>query len=515
MTQSRLWTCRVSLGLTLAMLSVTAVAQTARYQLPPGQTTNAHLKIGNDALSTSDLNTQTIAQVVQALIGGGVNVSNITYNGVNVAAGTFSGGLGIIGFDNGIVLSSGNIGSVDGPNTADNITTNNGQPGDPQLTTLAGFATFDRTVLEFDFDCPGATQISFQYVFTSDEYNEFVNTGFNDAFGFFLNGTNIATLPGGAPTTINNVNCNNPFNPPTGSNCALYINNDCSDIGGGGFPCPGNVDTEMDGLTVVLTASGTLLPGTNHIKLAIADAGDSAFDSNVFIRGQSFSCAAPAPFFNPPSPCGQTLNVNVGAPLNYTVSATAATGFPGNQVTLSVTNAPAGLTHAPALPLSASGQNATATTNASWTPTNAQIGTYVFNYTATDQLNQTATCQVTIIVSECYLLLGDAPLNVIIPGSNGDRLLVDPFWVVPVTMESIPSWLIPPQIYGWTGYAQVVMLNPLIFPNDPIRSSNGLSVTFGLGWSSYGPTTGGMTAWLDQQPLVGNMLDFGFLIQGF
>lgn len=49
----------------------------------------------------------------------------------------------------------------------------------------------------------------------------------------------------------------------------------------------------MDGLTVVLTATGALSPGTNHIKLAIADAGDYILDSDVFIKAESFVSAAP------------------------------------------------------------------------------------------------------------------------------------------------------------------------------------------------------------------------------
>jgi hypothetical protein len=77
---------------------------------------------------------------------------------------------------------------VVGPNTFSNITTYNGQPGDSDLDSLIpGFATFDATVLEFDF-VPSTSVISFQYVFGSEEYNEFVNSAQNNVFGFFVNG---------------------------------------------------------------------------------------------------------------------------------------------------------------------------------------------------------------------------------------------------------------------------------------------------------------------------------------
>jgi hypothetical protein len=250
------------------------------------------------ALSTLDLNSGlTPANLVTALLGPGVTVSNVTFTGANVAAGTFVGGTGIVGFESGIILSSGDISFVPGPNTQDSTTADNALPGDPDLDLLIpGYTTYDACVLEFDFECQGTQVISFQYVFTSEEYNEWVNTAYNDVFGFFLNGVNIALVPGsnGTPVSIDNVNCDNPYNPPAGSFCNLYVNNRCADLPPGTWPCAGVRDTEMDGLTVVLTATGTLQPGSNHIKLAIADAGDHVLDSNVFIHGQSFVCGQPS-----------------------------------------------------------------------------------------------------------------------------------------------------------------------------------------------------------------------------
>jgi hypothetical protein len=201
-----------------------------------------------------------------------------------MTAGTFTGGTGIIGFESGIILSTGGVQNVVGPNQYDSISQINGLAGDPQLTAIAGGQTYDATNLQFDFT-PTLSEISFQYVFASDEYNEYANTQFNDVFAFFLNKiggtpTNIAIVPGttSTPVSINNVNLvNNP---------AYFINND---IASGA-----HLNTEMDGLTTVLTASATVIPGqTYHIKLAIADVTDSVYDSNVFIKASSFASGTP------------------------------------------------------------------------------------------------------------------------------------------------------------------------------------------------------------------------------
>lgn len=207
-------------------------------------------------LEPSDLATQ--------LAGSGVTVSNATLTGVDVAAGNFTGGSGIIGFESGIVLSSGEISDVLGPNDNGGSTQVLGTPGDADLTTLAGVGTRDATILEFDF-VPDASQVSFTYVFGSEEYLEFVNSGVNDVFGFFVNGTNCALVEGD-PVSIDTVN--------TSSNPAFFVDN-----------TDAHLDTQMDGLTTVLTCSAAVNPNvTNHLKLGIADGGDSVLNSWVLLQ---------------------------------------------------------------------------------------------------------------------------------------------------------------------------------------------------------------------------------------
>jgi hypothetical protein len=154
----------------------------------------------------------------------------------------------------------------------------------------------------------------------------------------------------------------------------------------------------MDGLTSVFSATGTLNPGPNHIKLAIADRGDGVYDSNVFIRGESFVCAAAGPAFDPPTPCGQTLTAYVGATLVFEVDTIATSGQPGQSVVLSVAGDPAPLaggTFTPPLP---AGPAASVRTEFHWSPASANLGTHHLVFTSTDQLGQTATCDVWISV---------------------------------------------------------------------------------------------------------------------
>jgi len=250
------------------------------------------------AIGTTDLNTLSPNDVAQALVSSSFTVSNATFTGAKIAGGTFTGGTQPLGFDSGVILSSGNIASVVGPNTRTNTTTSNGTPGDPDLDKLASFPTNDAAVLEFDF-VPSTPTISFQYVFASDEYNEFVNTNFNDVFGFFINGTNCAVVGSPPkPVTINTINNGNPVGGTPNSHPELYRNNDFQ------APNPAPYDTEMDGLTKVLTCFAIVHPGTNHAKLAIADASDSIYDSDVFLKSGSIGSTQ-----LPPPELAKTANV--------------------------------------------------------------------------------------------------------------------------------------------------------------------------------------------------------------
>ncbi|MEE4376847.1 MAG: choice-of-anchor L domain-containing protein [Candidatus Competibacteraceae bacterium] len=264
----RLWVIAL---LTLAVLAPPATSAAERRG-------EAKIHVPNRAtgLEVEDLTGDlTATDLAQLLAGPGVEISNINYIGGDLAAGTFIGGTGIIGFESGVILSSGQAIDVVGPNTSDNTSTDLGTPGDQDLTDLSGFDTNDATILEFDL-VPNASVLFIRYVFASEEYNEFVESSFNDVFAFFVNDKNCA-LVDEDPVSINTINNGNPFGEGTATNPEAYINNDLNDGGG-------SIDTEMDGLTVLLTCTAIVNPGVaNTLKLAIADASDSILDSAVFL----------------------------------------------------------------------------------------------------------------------------------------------------------------------------------------------------------------------------------------
>lgn len=259
------------------------------------------------------------AQLAQKLVGFGVTTANATLNcgsnasdGINHGSGIFTVTSSNLGLDSGITLTSGvaatNGFSIGVNNPASIHTGSTGNGGDPDLTTLIGGTTFDKCILEFDFTTLGDT-VKFDYVFGSCEYPSYTCSNFNDVFGFFLSGPgiagpysngakNIALVPGSTtcPVAISTIYCpNNPgccnttnycFANTAGCTAFSATNNTCQY-----FVCnAGGPTVSYPGFTTVLTAMSQVIPcSTYHIKLAIADKGDAALDSGVFLKAGSFT----------------------------------------------------------------------------------------------------------------------------------------------------------------------------------------------------------------------------------
>jgi len=247
-------------------------------------------------ITNSTLSPQGLVQNV--LLGSGVTVSNVMYNGSPGAIGQFTANNTNLGITQGIVMTTGTVqastSGPQGPNNQSNAGMDNNAPGSNLLTNqvLGGTQTFNAAILEFDF-IPYADTVRFKYVFGSDEYPEFAppnSSGYNDVFGFFISGPgivgmqNIARLPnGGGIVSINNVN--------TITNQQFFTFN-----GDGNSP-PYNSSPQYiqyDGFTKVLEAVSKVQCGqTYHLIIAIADAGDGQWDSGMFLEANSLSTKTP------------------------------------------------------------------------------------------------------------------------------------------------------------------------------------------------------------------------------
>ena len=236
--------------------------------------------------------------VNDVLLGTGVEATNVVFTGSPVQIGE------ITGFDPaefpieaGLILSTevaNNPANVDDGCVDEFIDDNLEVSGDNDLLTIANSvppligqsfsvsSVNDVCAIEFDFVATGDT-IRFNYVFGSDEYLAWINSQYNDIFGFFLSGPgingpytdnaiNLAEVPGSDPqlaitiSSVNNV-----------TNSAYYVDN------------PGNDILCQNGYTVKLTAESEVECGeTYHIRLAIADGSDTALESIVVLESGSF-----------------------------------------------------------------------------------------------------------------------------------------------------------------------------------------------------------------------------------
>jgi Ca2+-binding RTX toxin-like protein len=224
---------------------------------------------------------QTALALAETMFGEGVSVVSATYTGDPRAAGIYANGdtvsPGVVPSAAGVILSTGfatsftnasgvsnQSGSLSGQTTGVN--------GDAGMNEIAGVPTYDGAFLNAQFVPVGDT-LTMRMVFGSEEYLEWVNAGFNDAVGIWVNGDKVELALGDGDISIDNIN--------TGRNANLFRDN-----------ATGAFNTEMDGLTLVLTLKASVIPGAvNTIRIGIADAGDRIYDSALLIVADSVQTA--------------------------------------------------------------------------------------------------------------------------------------------------------------------------------------------------------------------------------
>lgn len=251
-------------------------------------------------ITTTNPNITPVQAVEDVLLSAGVNAFNITYNGSGADANVQQPNVQEFDATNtGFPLEKGVLMSTDGPVL-----------NDQDLNTITGGSYTNGAIIEFDF-VPSGDTLSFNYIFASSEYSSYTCSNFNDVFGFFISGPgingpftnnaeNISTVPGTTvPVAINTVNSGTPSAGQSASTCeaedpnwqsnSVYFTLGNNTI----FQNSASPMTNFNGSTVVLPANSTLSCGdTFHIKLAISNDVDQAFDSGVFLEAKSFSTGA-------------------------------------------------------------------------------------------------------------------------------------------------------------------------------------------------------------------------------
>ena len=226
-------------------------------------------------------------QMANTIFGDGVTVVDASYTGSNYSSAIYTNGDSLSPWatpgDTGVIFSTGKAadftnsggwggwwggGSGDPNQSTSTSTDTHGPDNQADFNAIAGTSTHDASYMDVDFIPTGDT-LSMQFVFSSEEYPEYVNSLYNDVVGVWVNGQPVEVTIGTGDTNVDNLSDVNNVN--------LYNDNTHDAF-----------NTEMDGFTVTLTLKMHVNPGElNSIRIGIADVGDSVYDSNLLIAGDS------------------------------------------------------------------------------------------------------------------------------------------------------------------------------------------------------------------------------------
>lgn len=230
-------------------------------------------------------------EMANEIFGEGVTVVSADYLGDRRSSGIYSEGDAISAEttpgDTGVILSTGKAtdytnssgggwwgGNSTNTNQATNTSTDtrNGIDNDAAFNAAAGAPTYDASILDMEF-IPDGDVMTIQFVFSSEEYPEYVDSLFQDFIGVWVNGDFVQLGIGDGDIDPNNIN--------GGNNQSLFISN-----------LNDEYNTEMDGFTATMTLNMTVIPGQiNTLRIGIADVNDSQYDSTLMIAGGSAQTA--------------------------------------------------------------------------------------------------------------------------------------------------------------------------------------------------------------------------------
>ena len=228
------------------------------------------------------IETADAVRMAETIFGAGIKIVSATYTGDPLQSGIYSGAdktmPGVAPADSGLILSTGRASdftqSSGDANISSGTSTDFKGAGDEMLGKVSGQQTFDAAVFEASF-VPTGDLLSMQIVWSSEEYLEYVKSGFNDAFAVWVNGVPAELVIGSGSISIDNIN--------NKENSNLYVDNPAS---------ANTYNTEMDGFTVTLTLKVPVKAGeVNTFRMAIADGGDGVYDSAVLVAAGSVQVA--------------------------------------------------------------------------------------------------------------------------------------------------------------------------------------------------------------------------------
>lgn len=226
----------------------------------------------------------TAREMADTIFGDGVSVVGASYTGDNRSSAIYSRGdelaSNVTPSDTGIILSTGRADQFTNQNASQSnlsgsrSTNTSGENNNADFNAVAGRSTFDASYLDVSFTSVGDV-MTMQFVFASDEYPEYTSSIYNDVLAVWINGTYVPMAVGNGNTSVTTINEQNTQN--------LYRDNTGDQF-----------NTEMDGFTVTLSLTIPVIPTTdpsdpqvNTIRIGIADASDSVYDSSVLIAADS------------------------------------------------------------------------------------------------------------------------------------------------------------------------------------------------------------------------------------
>ncbi len=224
------------------------------------------------AMTITESNNAVLLANQLVLPGSGITITSASLNASSAyyPCGLFYGGP--FGIFDGIIMTTGKAQYALPPDgyVNDYYGYGNGIPGNDIVYSILNMpvgttdpAVYDTSILTLTFDVAADIKsLLFDFVFGSEEYPDWIDEGYNDAFGAFLNGTQVVFDSFGKPVTVSGAYFS-----------AAYVQK------------PPVNGMQYNGSTMLLTTAVQVTPGStgNVLQFVISDVADFIYDSGVLL----------------------------------------------------------------------------------------------------------------------------------------------------------------------------------------------------------------------------------------